>query len=57
MKNWNVYALSIATTAAVVYTLCAIFDALAPPYGLTWARVTYSNRRPSRTDATACAAS
>jgi len=34
MKNWNVYALSIATTAAVVYTLCAIFDALFPPYGL-----------------------
>jgi hypothetical protein len=34
MKNWNVYALSLATTAAVTYVLCAIFDALFPPYGL-----------------------
>ena len=33
MKNWNVYALSLATTAAVVYVPCAIFDALFPPYG------------------------
>ena len=34
MKDWNAYALSMATTAAVVYVLCAIFDALFPPYGL-----------------------
>jgi hypothetical protein len=34
MKNWNVYALSMATTGAVVYVLCVIFDALFPPYGL-----------------------
>ena len=34
MRNWNVYALTLATTAAVVYLSCAIFDALFPPYGL-----------------------
>ena len=34
MKNWNAYGLSMATTAAVVYVLCAVFDALFPPYGL-----------------------
>jgi hypothetical protein len=34
MKIWNVCALSTATAAAVTYVLCAIFDALFPPYGL-----------------------
>lgn len=34
MRNWNVHALSMATTAVTVYVLCAIFDALFPPYGL-----------------------
>ena len=34
MKSWSAYAASMATTAAAVYILCAIFDALFPPYGL-----------------------
>jgi len=31
---WKVSALSLATTLAVTYVLCAIFDALYPPFGL-----------------------
>ncbi len=34
MKSWSVHAFSLATTAAVAYVGCAIFDALFPPYGL-----------------------
>ena len=30
----KVYALAMATTGAVAYILCALFDALFPPYGL-----------------------
>lgn len=32
--NWKVTALSLATTFAVAYALCAIFDAVFPPFGL-----------------------
>ena len=32
--GWKTYALSLATTLGVTYVLCAIFDALFPPYGL-----------------------
>ncbi len=31
---WKVHALSVATTVGVAYILCAIFDALFPPFGL-----------------------
>ena len=31
---WKVHAFSLATTLGVVYILCAIFDALFPPFGL-----------------------
>jgi hypothetical protein len=33
-SRWSVYAASLATTAGVAYVLCAIFDALFPPFGL-----------------------
>jgi len=33
-ESWKVQALSLATTAGVAYVLCAIFDALFPPFGL-----------------------
>lgn len=32
--DWKVYATSLATTGAITYVLCAIFDVLFPPYGL-----------------------
>lgn len=32
--SWKPYAFALATTGAVVYVLCALFDALFPPYGL-----------------------
>ena len=32
--SWKVHAFSLATTLGVVYILCAIFDALFPPFGL-----------------------
>jgi hypothetical protein len=31
---WKVYAFSLATTLAIAYIGCAIFDALFPPYGM-----------------------
>ncbi len=31
---WKVHAFSLATTFGLVYILCAIFDALFPPFGL-----------------------
>lgn len=31
--SWKVHAFSLATTLGVAYILCAIFDALFPPYG------------------------
>ena len=31
---WKVHAFSLATTFAVAYILCAIFDVLFPPFGL-----------------------
>lgn len=31
---WKVHAFSLATTLGVAYLLCAIFDALFPPFGL-----------------------
>ena len=31
---WKVHAFSLATTLGVAYVLCAIFDALFPPFGL-----------------------
>lgn len=33
-SSWKIHAFAWATTAAVAYVLCAIFDALFPPYGL-----------------------
>ena len=32
--SWKVPAFSLATTLGVAYVLCAIFDALFPPFGL-----------------------
>ena len=32
--SWKVHALSLTVTVSVAYTLCAIFDALFPPFGL-----------------------
>ena len=32
--SWKVHALSLTVTLSVAYTLCAIFDALFPPFGL-----------------------
>ena len=31
---WKVHAFSLATTLGMSYILCAIFDALFPPFGL-----------------------
>lgn len=31
---WKLHAFSLATTLGVAYILCAIFDALFPPFGL-----------------------
>jgi hypothetical protein len=31
---WKVHSLSLATTFGVAYILCAIFDALFPPFGM-----------------------
>lgn len=34
---WKSIAFPLATTGAVVYILCALFDALFPPYGfIAW---------------------
>ena len=33
-RTWKVSAFSLATTLAVTYVLCAIFDFLFPPFGL-----------------------
>ncbi len=33
-NDWKVHALSLATTLAVTYSACAIFDLLFPPFGL-----------------------
>lgn len=32
--GWKVHAFAVATTGAIAYVLCALFDALFPPYGL-----------------------
>ena len=32
--DWRTHAFSLATTLSVAYILCAIFDALFPPFGL-----------------------
>ena len=32
--SWKAYAMSLATTFGAAYILCAIFDALFPPFGL-----------------------
>jgi hypothetical protein len=31
---WKVYGWALATTLAIAYIACAIFDALFPPYGM-----------------------
>jgi len=31
---WKVHSFSLATTFGVAYILCAIFDALFPPFGM-----------------------
>jgi len=33
-NSWKVRAFAMATTLAVIYIFCAIFDALFPPFGL-----------------------
>ena len=33
-NSWKAHAFSLATTLGVTYVLCAIFDALFPPFGL-----------------------
>lgn len=33
-SRWSVYGASLATTLGVAYVICAIFDALFPPFGL-----------------------
>jgi len=33
-SQWKVRAFSLATTLGIAYVLCAIFDALFPPFGL-----------------------
>jgi hypothetical protein len=33
-SSWKWYAFSLATTLAIAYIGCAIFDVLFPPYGL-----------------------
>jgi len=32
--SWKLSAFALATTGAVIYVGCALFDALFPPYGL-----------------------
>jgi len=32
--GWKVYGWALATTLAIAYIACAIFDALFPPYGM-----------------------
>ena len=32
--SWKVHSFSLATTFGVAYILCAIFDALFPPFGM-----------------------
>jgi len=39
---WKVHSLSLATTSGVAYILCAIFDALFPPYGMIAALAAHS---------------
>ena len=34
INSWKLHALALATTLGLVYILCAIFDALFPPYGM-----------------------
>ena len=41
-NKWKVNSFSLATTAGVFYILCAIFDALFPPFGLIAAVSTHS---------------
>lgn len=40
----KIHSLSLATTAGVFYILCAIFDALFPPFGLIAAASAHSPR-------------
>jgi len=39
---WKVHAFSLATTVSVAYILCAIFDALFPPFGMIAALANHS---------------
>jgi hypothetical protein len=39
---WKVHSFSLATTFGVAYILCAIFDALFPPFGLIAALAAHS---------------
>ena len=32
--SWKLHSFALATTVGVAYILCAIFDALFPPFGL-----------------------
>lgn len=33
-SNWKLPALALATTFGLTYIICAIYDALFPPYGM-----------------------
>ena len=39
---WKAHSFSLATTFGVAYILCAIFDALFPPFGLIAALAAHS---------------
>jgi hypothetical protein len=39
---WKVHAFSLATTLGVAYILCAIFDAVFPPFGMLAALAPHS---------------
>jgi hypothetical protein len=40
--SWKVHSFSLATTVGVAYILCAIFDALFPPFGMLAALAPHS---------------
>jgi hypothetical protein len=40
--SWKLHSFSLATTVGVAYILCAIFDALFPPFGLLAALAPHS---------------
>jgi hypothetical protein len=41
-NSWKVHSFALATTFAVAYILCAIFDTLFPPFGMIAALAAHS---------------